>query len=75
MTFSDRTERKATSKVLVSRTKKEMESREEYQSMLVDYVRVSHIKNEHIYSIPAREVKIGESILTTQGRFLAYRTE
>lgn len=76
MKFSDNIERTALEQVFVIRTQKEMEAREEYDSNLWDIERENFLKNgNNLYSTPARDVKIGESIYTKAGKFIAYRSE
>lgn len=78
MKFTDNITRQDLDTVFVIRTQKEMEEmeeREEFNSNLWELQREDFLKNgSNIYSIPARDLKIGESIYTKDGRFIAYRS-
>lgn len=74
MKFSDNIKRDNLDTVLVVRTHEEMSSREEANSNLVEFIRVFNSKRrENIYSIPVRDIKIGENIVTKCGKFITYR--
>lgn len=76
MKFSDNIERTNLEEVFVIRKSEEMEAREEYNSNLWDLERRNFLKKgNNIYSIPARDVKISESIYSKLGRYIAYRRE
>lgn len=76
MKFSDNIKRTNLEEVFVIRTSEEMEAREEYNSNLWDLERRNFLKKgNNIYSIPARDVKIGESVYSKLGRYIAYRSE
>ena len=75
MKFSDNIERASLEEVFVVRTAKEMEAREEYNSNLWDLQRKNFIKKgNNIYKTVSRDIKIGESIYTKNGRLIAYRS-
>ena len=75
MKFSDNIERTSLEEVFVIRTSKEMEAREEYNSNLWDLERENFLKKgNNIYKTVIRDVKIGESIYTKAGKFIAYRS-
>lgn len=63
--------------VFVLRTTEEMEAREEYNSLLCELqIKDSPKKGVNMYSILAREIKIGESIFDKKTRaFICYRVE
>ena len=76
MKFSDNIKRTNLEEVFVIRKSEEMEAREEYNSNLWDLERRNFLKKgNNIYSIPARDVKIGESVYSKLGRYIAYRSE
>lgn len=74
MKFSDNIERASLEEVFVIRTTEDMNSREEVNSNLWDLKRSLGNKN-FIFSIPARDLRIGETIVNWKGNFIAYRTE
>lgn len=75
MKFSDNIERTSLEDVFVIRTSKEMEAREEFNSNLWELEREDFLKKgQNIYKTVVRDVKIGESIYTKSGRFIAYRS-
>ena len=75
MKFSDNIIRESLEVVYVIRTQKEMEAREEYNSNIWEKVK-DFPGNSHLFSIPVRDVKIGESIYNNTGnKFIAYRSE
>jgi len=74
MNFSDKIERNALDTVCVIRTEKEMMAREESNSNLWNLECENFLKKgNNIYSIPVRDLKIGESFYTKQCRLVAYR--
>jgi len=73
MKFSDNVIRENLDTVHVIRTEQEMEARDEYNSYLWDEVRKMQ-KGNILFSIPVRDLKIGESIYDSKGRFVAYRS-
>lgn len=74
MKFSDTITRDSLEIVFVKRTEKEMAAREEYNSNLWDLeYRIG--KDVFVYSVPARDIKIGENIYDKTGKFIAYRSE
>jgi hypothetical protein len=74
MKFSDSIERTSLEGVFVIRTAEEMEAREEFNSNLWDLERRNFLKkSNNIYLTVVRDVKIGESIYSKSGRFIAYR--
>ena len=78
MKFSDNIIRKNLEIVHVIRTKKEMEAREEYGSLLWDEVKKAFLpkdRSKNLYSTPCRDVKIGESIYDENGQYISYRSE
>lgn len=75
MRFSDNIIRKCLDVVYVIRTTSEMEAREEYNSNLWNIESENILKGKNLYSTPARDVKIGESIYTRDAKFIAYRVE
>lgn len=76
MKFSDNIKRTNLEEVFVIRTSEEMEAREEYNSNLWDLERENFLKKgNNIYQTVVRDVKIGESIYTKSGRYIAYRSE
>lgn len=75
MKFSDNIERSDLDIVFAIRTEVEMQEREEYSSNLWELARENFLKKgNNIYSIPARDLKIGESIYDKSGKFIAYRS-
>jgi prolyl oligopeptidase PreP (S9A serine peptidase family) len=75
MKFSDNIVRNQLDTVFVIRTEKEMEEREEFNSNLWELQRENFLKEgNNIYSIPVRDLKVGESIYTKDGRFISYRS-
>lgn len=75
MKFSDNIIRKNLDIVHVIRTTSEMEAREEYNSNLWDIERENFLNGKNLYSTPARDVKVGESIYTENAKYIAYRVE
>ena len=75
MKFSDGIIRKTLDVVHVIRTTSEMEAREEFNSNLWDIEHENILDGKNLYSTPARDVKIGESIYTRDAKFIAYRVE
>ena len=74
MKFSDNTIREPFSEIFVIRTQNEMETRDEYNSNLWDLFRKNFLKKgNNLYRTVARDCKIGESIYTQTGNFVAYR--
>jgi hypothetical protein len=74
MKFSDNQNRNSLHIVIVIRTAQEMEAREEYNSNLWDLERENFLKKgQNLYSVPARDLKIGESFYTHTGKYIAYR--
>jgi hypothetical protein len=80
MKFSDNIVRDPLDIVFVKRSESEMESREEYDSNLweieksnLDFDKETGTK-VHLYSTPARDIKVGENIYTNLGEFVAYRS-
>lgn len=64
--------------VYVKRTEKEMEAREEFHSLLWEQVSRVYAKSRipvYLYKIPARDLKIGESIFDKKGKFIGHRLE
>ena len=79
MKFSDNKTRTSLTTVYVRRTKKDMESRDEANSNLWELhkenaKKAKGLAAEHLYSTPARDVRIGESIYNSAGKEIAYRT-
>lgn len=74
MKFSDHIIRKELTTVYVKRTREEMETREEHNSLLWAYEKTV-AKGVHLYSTPVRDVKIGENIYDAQGEFITYRVD
>lgn len=74
MKFSDNAERTSLEEVLVIRTSDDMNSREEANSNLWGFKRSLDTK-KYLYYIPARDLRIGESIFDLNGNHIAYRTE
>jgi len=82
MKFSDELDRTSLEEVLVKRTEKDMESREEASSDLWDIEEYNISKYEvntkewlNLYRVPARDVRVGETIRYDAFTFIAYRTE
>lgn len=76
MKFSDNIERTSLEEVFVIRTEKEMEARGEYNSNLWSLERENFLKKgNNLYQTTIRDVKVGESVYTKIGRFIAYRVE
>jgi methylthioribose-1-phosphate isomerase len=80
MKFSDNIIRDEFDIVFVKRSEHEMSQREESNSNLVD-VQTYNIAFDNrtktpvdLFSIPARDVKIGENIYDDAGAFIAYRS-
>jgi hypothetical protein len=72
--FSDNVVRKNLDIVYVAREEKDMESREEFNSLLWEFE--SELpKGLKLYSTPVRDVRIGESIFDKNYKFIAYRSE
>lgn len=75
MKFSDNIIRQDLDTVLVIRTEEEMQEREESNSNLWEIERENFLKKgNNIYSIPVRDLKIGESIYDKNGKFISYRS-
>jgi hypothetical protein len=75
MKFSDNIIRNNLDTVFVIRTEQEMQEREEANSNLWELQRENFLKKgNNIYSIPVRDLKIGESIYTKDGKFISYRS-
>jgi hypothetical protein len=75
MKFADHIIRNNLDLVFIKSSESEFELRDEYNSNLWD-IKTMHInKNEHLYEVPARAVKIGENIYHGNGQFLTYRSE
>lgn len=72
MKFSDNIIRENLDIVFVIRTEQEMMAREESNSNLWDIVQDGRYRN--LYSVPVRDVKIGEDIFSERGTFVAYRS-
>jgi hypothetical protein len=75
MKFSDNIIRRNLDVVHVIRTTSEMEAREEFNSNFWDIERENILNGKNLYSTPARDVKIGESIFTKNAKYIAYRVE
>lgn len=81
MKFADHVVRNDTEIVLVKRTHTEMQARPEYHSNAWDMVEggvgfdKSSLEPVNLYSVPARDVKIGEDIYKRTVAFLTYRSE
>ncbi len=79
MKFSDNIIRENSDIVFVIRTDAEMEARDEYNSNLWGIEKCigkdKAGRKVWLFSTPARDVKIGESIYDEQGKFEAYRSE
>ena len=73
MNFSDKIIRSSLDVVFVKRSDEEMEVREEYHSNLWD-IEKKLGKGVYLYSVPARDVKIGENIYNEKGEFVSYRS-
>lgn len=57
------------------RLSNEMDEREEFNSNLWELERENFLKKgNNIYSIPVRDLKVGESIYTKDGKFISYRS-
>lgn len=67
MKFSDNKLRNSTSKVYIKTNEVDFSKRDEYNSLLWEKIK------ESLYQVPARAVKIGESIYNKDGIYLAYR--
>lgn len=75
MKFSDKKVRdNQIGKVIVKRTPKEMMERDEYNSHLWGFEKVAN-KNENFYTIPIRDLKIGENVYNDEYEFICYRVE
>lgn len=75
MEFSDNIIREDLDTVFVLRTEPEMQASKEYNSNIWDLERENFLtRGQNIYSVPVRALKIGESIYTKHGKFVAYRT-
>lgn len=75
MKFSDDIVRNDLDIVFVIRTEKEMQEREEANSNLWELERENFLKKgNNIYSIPVRDLKVGENIYTKGGKFISYRS-
>lgn len=76
MKFEDNIIRASLEVVHVIRTEEEMQAREEYNSHLWDTEREDFPKRgENLYSTPVRDVKIGEAIYSSSGKYITYRSE
>ena len=76
MKFSNKQDYSLLDEVYVIRTEKEMQSRDEYNSNLWEYVKMINPKKGLIlYKTVVRDVKVSETIHDRNGRNLGYRVE
>ena len=81
MKFSDNLIRNSLREVYVKDSAKRFATRDEFGSNLWDIEKENiafdkHLHSKiHLYKVPARAVRIGESIYDKTGKFEAYRSE
>ena len=75
MKFSDNIERGGLDTVYAIIKESEFEQQDEFYSLLWDVERYNFLeKGQNLYSIPARALKIGQSIHDKNGKYVAYRS-